>query len=416
MQTGRNLNIAAFPVKTPYHPETAQKILGAWPAFQAGLSDPPYLVQMRQKALSYLQLCGLPTPKLEGWKYTNIIPAVKNFGAVQGRVTLTTSPVQGVAVEPLAASVLAQDWVRDLITEDADARDANADPALLYLSNLYFRDGVSIDVPPGLEVKEPLRITMAAYDGAFFMVHTAIRIGANASLTIIEDHCGTGNFWKNRLSHIQLEPGARLTHVRVQRDSTDAVYTQNTKVSIAADAHYNAVALYTGAAISRNQIHAVLKGKGASAHINGVSLMRGKQHTDTTILIEHLAPHCESKQNIRTILDDQAHGVFQGKIHVHQPAQKTDGYQLSRALLLSEGAEMDTKPELEIYADDVKCSHGATTGQLDQEPMFYMRSRGIPEDEARALLIQSFCADVIEAVEDEAVKEMLMEKVREWLK
>lgn len=407
--------VQSVPKTTTLLPETAAGILATWPEFQAQLKDTPYLNKMRQKALSYVQTHGLPTPKLEGWKYTNIIPAVKKFGATQGQTKVSYNPVEGVEVTPLVQSVVEQDWVRDLITEDAHYSDDNADPTLWHLSNLYFRDGVSIDVPAGLDVKAPLNITMEAYDDAFFMVHTAIRVGANARLIIVEDHCGTGTFWKNRLSHIQLEPGAHLTHVRIQRDSAESVYTQNTKVSVAADAHYNAVAVYTGAAISRNQVHVVLNGQGASAHINGVSMMRGVQHSDTTVLIEHLAPNGESKQNIRTILDDQAHGVFQGKIHVHKPAQKTDGYQLSRALILSEGAEMDTKPELEIYADDVKCSHGSTTGQMDQEPLFYMRSRGIAEADARALLVESFCAEVIDTVEDDAVKARLKERIVGWL-
>ena len=166
----------------------------------------------------------------------------------------------------------------------------------------------------------------------------------------------------------------------------------------------------------RNQVRVAMNGTGGATHINGASLMRGKQHTDTTILIEHFAPHCDSKQSMRTVLDNQAHGVFQGKIHVHQPAQKTDGYQMSRALILSEGAEMDTKPELEIYADDVKCSHGSTTGQLDEEPLFYMRSRGIEKDAARALLIQSFIAEGMALSADQPWHEILTERIGQWLK
>jgi Fe-S cluster assembly protein SufD len=303
-----------------------------------------------------------------------------------------------------------------MIAEEAHYTDHNTDPAMWHLSNMFFRDGVAIDVAPGVHVAEPMEILLVCdEENALYNVHTAIRIGANASLTIIEDHRGTGTFWKNRLSHIRLEPGARLTHIRLQRDSSTAVYTQTTKIEIAGDAHYEAVGLYTGARLSRNQVHAVLKEAGGTAHINGINLMRGEQHTDSTILIEHRAPHCASRQNFRSVLDDRAHGVFQGKVHVHQPAQKTDGYQLSKAILLSEGAEMHTKPELEIYADDVKCSHGATTGQLDEEPVFYMRSRGIEEDAARALMIESFCADALETVEDEGLKERLMDEVRAWL-
>lgn len=144
-------------------------------------------------------------------------------------------------------------------------------------------------------------------------------------------------------------------------------------------------------------------------------MLKDKQHGDTTILIEHQAPHCNSNQFYRTLLDDGANGVFQGKVHVHQVAQKTDGYQLSNALLLSDKAEMDTKPELEIYADDVKCSHGATTGQLDEEPLFYLRSRGLSAAQARFLMIQAFLAEVIEKIGDEALEDEVNEQVAQWL-
>ncbi|MGZ9097711.1 MAG: Fe-S cluster assembly protein SufD [Micavibrio sp.] len=402
--------IMQFPVKSPYHPETAEKVLRA---FKKIPGDPQWLADLRQAGVAYVTQYGLPTPKLEGWKFTNIIPAVKHY-EVLGQASVTTKVPPQVQVQPIMQSI-EQDWVRELIMEAAAVRDPNTDPTLWHLCNMFFRDGVSVDVPANAVVKEPLKIVMEGADGAFYNDHTVIRVGVNASLTIIEDHRGKGKFWKNRLCHITLEPGAHMTHIRIQDDSTEAVYTQTTKVSIARDAHYNAVALYTGAAISRNQVHVLLKEPGALCHINGAALMRGKQHADTTILVEHLAPHCESNQNMRTILDDQAHGVFQGKVHVHQPAQKTDGYQLSKALLLSEGAEMDTKPELEIYADDVKCSHGATTGRLDEEPLFYMQSRGIPVDAARALLIEAFADEVFDEVQDEKIKEELLGRVRAWL-
>lgn len=407
--------IAPFPVQPNHHPETAEKIFAAYQDFAKDLNDPEWVRDLRARSADYVRAHGLPTPKLEGWKFTNIIPLVRHYGDHMGRVQVSVNAVPGVSIAPLSVSATEQQWVRDLITEEASYTEHNANPILWNLANAYFRDGISIDVPPNTTVEKPLEILMECHEGAFFMVQTAIRVGANSSLTIIEDHRGKGAFWKNRLSHITLEQGAHLTHIRIQDDSKDAVYTQTTKVTIARDAHYNAMALYTGAAISRNQIHVVLKEPGALCHLNGATLLRGTQHSDTTILVEHLAPHCESNQNMRTILDDRAHGVFQGKVHVHQPAQKTDGYQLSKAIILSEGAEMDTKPELEIYADDVKCSHGATTGRLDEEPLFYMQSRGIPAEQARALLIKSFAQDVFDEVSDDQVKEELLSRVRRWL-
>lgn len=408
--------VTKFPEKSPYMPETVTHMLQSWPQFRANANDPEFLAKMRQNAFEYLTHRGLPTPKLEGWKFTNIIPLVRDFGDVQGKTKVTSNLPDGIKIQPLTESVVEHDWVRKLITEDAYEGDANTDPALWHLCNLYFRDGVSIDVAAGEEIAIPLEILMQCMEKAFYMVHTAIRVGANARVTIIENHRSTEHIWKNRLSHIQLEPGARLTHIRIQEDSAEAVYTQTTRVHVAKDARYDALALYTGARLSRNQVHVSLEAPGAGTHIASASLMRGEQHTDTTVLVEHRAPHCESKQNIRTVLDDRAHGVFQGKVHVHQPAQKTDGFQISRALLLSEGSVMDTKPELEIYADDVKCSHGATTGQLDQEPLFYMQSRGIEENAAKALLVKAFIAETYEPlIDNESIKALLERKVGEWL-
>lgn len=413
MSTERKIMV--FPQTSPYHPETAENILKSWPELNRSLSEPQWLTDMRKQAMEHVLARGLPTPKLEGFKYTNIIPLVREFGERQGQTKVSFTNLPNVLVEQLTKSIVEQDWVRGLIAGGIQSDDPNADPTLAHLANVFFRDGVSIDVPPNTEVSDPMHIIMECEGDAFYSVHTAIRIGANSSLTLIEDHRSTGHFWKNRMSHIMLEPGAKLTHVRVQEDSAEAVYTQNTNVTVAKDAIYEHVCLYTGAALSRNQARVVLKEPGASCYINCVNLMRGKQHTDTTVLIEHLAPHCQSHQNIRTILDDQAHGVFQGKIHVHPPAQKTDGFQMSKALILSEGAEMDTKPELEIYADDVKCSHGATTGRMDEEPLFYMQSRGIGRDEAKALLVEAFAAEALDIVADRPWFDMLSERVRKWL-
>jgi Fe-S cluster assembly protein SufD len=411
-----DVKIRTLPKHSPYHPETAERVLAGWPSFMATMpQDPQWLADLRSGAAEYLRHRGLPTAKLEGWTFTNLLPLVKSFGDTLGQARVTYEQPFGVRVEPLITACQ-HDWVREILSRPVPMHDANADPALWHVCKLFFRDGVAIDVAPGVEVEGPLDILMECGDDALYAVHTAIRVQRNARLTIVEDHRGKGAFWKNALSHISVEEGAHLVHIRIQDDSRKAVYTQTTDVEVAKEGTYEAITLYTGARMSRNQVHVKLKEPGAACHLNAVAMMRGEQHADTTILVEHLAPHCQSNQNMRTILDDRAHGVFQGKIHVHQPAQKTDGYQLSKALLLSEGAEMDTKPELEIYADDVKCSHGATTGQLDQEPMFYMRSRGIPEDEARALLIQSFVASVFEGVKDEGIRERLMAGVREWLK
>lgn len=408
--------VTKFPEKSPYQPDTADGILQAYESFVTTIDDQPqWLHDLRKSSLKEFKRHGIPTPRLEGWKFTNLWPLVKTYGSKVGQINLSHDKVDDVIITPLM-QMLNTDWVRAALSEDMPPGQHNTENTLWHLGNIYMRDGIVIDVPANKEITKPLELLTSASDGAFFTDRMVIRLQKNARLTIVEDHWSKGTFWKNRLTHIVLEPGSKLTHIRMQDDSDKAVYTQTTNVHIGRDAVYDAVAYCAGAALSRNQIRVTLDDTGASCHLNGANLLRGEQLGDTTILIEHRAPHCQSNQNIRTVLDGRAHGVFQGKVHVHQPAQKTDGYQLSRALLLSEGAEMDTKPELEIYADDVKCSHGATTGQLDQEPLFYMQSRGIIEKQARALLIQAFLAEVFENVADEGLKTSLERKVESWLK
>ena len=217
------------------------------------------------------------------------------------------------------------------------------------------------------------------------------------------------------VTEIELGANAKLHHIRIQKDSVEGINTNMVSINAERDSVYEGFTLNLGGKLTRHESHAQIEGENAEVSFNGVNLLSGEQHGDTTILIEHKAPHCRSNQFYRTLLDDKARGVFQGKVHVHKPAQKTDGYQLSNTLLLSPEAEMDTKPELEIYADDVKCSHGATTGQLDEEPLFYLRQRGLSEAQARFLLVQAFVDEVLDKVEDEALRDDIAKDTNSWL-
>ncbi|HBR68979.1 MAG TPA: Fe-S cluster assembly protein SufD [Rhodospirillaceae bacterium] len=257
-------------------------------------------------------------------------------------------------------------------------------------------------------------ILFTGRDGMLQAPVLKVVLDEGAELTLIERHTGAGSYWKNTAVEITLGTNARLHHYRIIEDT--GVITINTVLSQKQDSFYNGFTLIKGGALVRNETHAALTGKNAECDISGVNLLKGKQHADTTIVITHEAPHCRSSQFFRSVLGDESRGVFQGKIHVRQAAQKTDGYQLSNALLLSDRAEMDTKPELEIYADDVKCSHGATCGQLDDEPLFYLRSRGLTEVEARMLLVQAFVDEAVEKVADEKTQVFVKETASLWLK
>ncbi|MCD8497939.1 MAG: Fe-S cluster assembly protein SufD [Alphaproteobacteria bacterium] len=309
-----------------------------------------------------LALTNLPTPKEERWKYTNLPRAMP-----------------------------------------ADLQPVEAQNIVIHKTR-------------GEICEEPVDILWTGLRNGIHTSTLKVTLEEGASLILIERCTGEGAYWMNAAAEFDLKDNARFVHIRIQEDSSEAVNTTMAEISLGRDAHYDSFTLNLGGKLTRHEIHAVLNGPGSEIHLNGLNLLKGKQHGDTTILIEHKAPHCQSNQFYRSILDDEARGVFQGKVYVHQQAQKTDGYQLSNALLLSPKAEMDTKPELEIYADDVKCSHGATTGQLDDDPLFYLRSRGLTEKEARLLLIQAFVDEVVDKIVDEDLKATVAAKSSDWLK
>ena len=309
-----------------------------------------------------LDIRNLPTPKVEEWKFTNLPRALPaNLALAEQPEEIVIHKIRGVVCEQL--------------------------------EDILFTGRDKTHTQPRLK----------------------ILLEEGAQLTLVERHDGLGAYWKNMVTEIEIGPNAHLHHIRVNQDGADGIQTNLAHITIDKDATYNGFSLNVGGKLTRHEIHAEIKGQNAEISFNGVNLLGGNQHGDTTILIEHQAPNCRSNQFYRTLLDDKAHGVFQGKVHVHQVAQKTDGYQLSNALLLSPNAEMDTKPELEIYADDVKCSHGATTGQLDEEPLFYLRQRGLSEAQARLLLVQAFVDEVVDKVQNETIREEILKTTNNWL-
>ncbi len=311
--------------------------------------------------LQALNTEDLPTPKAETWKYTNLPRVVPE--------NLTHAEPQEIVIHKSSGEVCEQ--IEDI---------------------LFTGEAGKLHTP-----------------------HLKIILEEGAQLTLVECHDGKGHYWKNMVTEIELGANARLNHVRFQEDNIEGVNTNVVQVRLARDSVYDGFSLNTGGKLSRHEIYVLIEGENAEFNFRAINLLKGSQHGDTTIVIKHNAPYCRSNQFIRTLLDDQARGVFQGKVHVDRAAQKTDAYQLSNAILLSQGAEMDTKPELEIYADDVKCSHGATTGQLDEEPLFYLRSRGLSESEARQLLVQAFVDEVADKIVDEDLQSRVKEKSQLWL-
>ena len=241
-------------------------------------------------------------------------------------------------------------------------------------------------------------------------IKLTIEIGANGRLTLLKNHLPSAVVTTLECD-VHLFEHAKFVHGRIL---SGGAHVALTNVRAEAGAYYNNFSLIRGAHPVRSEINVELCGPEAQAALNGVMMLRGNEHADTTTRIFHKAPHCASRQIYKTVLDEKARGVFQGKIIVAEGAQKTDGYQLSRALLLSDQAEMDAKPELEIYADDVKCSHGSTIGDIDENAMFYLRARGLSEAQARALLISAFTIEMLDEVQISSWRDVFRAEIEGW--
>jgi Fe-S cluster assembly protein SufD len=293
------------------------------------------------------------------------------------------------------------------------------DPALS-LNAALMQGGVVVDVAAGAEVAKPLIILSVMSAGA---VHAAyhrslVRVGAGAKLTLFEivDAVEIGSNQQNGALVLDMSDGAKVEHLtRISRQGADAIIINSVLATLGAKCHYDGFALIADGGLVRRQIFLRFDGEHSNAGIRGLSLLSGKRHADTTLVVDHAVPHCTSREYFKHIISDEATGVYQGKVIVRPHAQKTDGGMKSRALLLSDSAAMFNKPELEIFADDVVCGHGATVAQLDEDQLFYLRSRGLPRPEAEQLLLEAFAAEAIESVQNEGARERLMTYVSEWL-
>jgi Fe-S cluster assembly protein SufD len=281
------------------------------------------------------------------------------------------------------------------------------------LNTMLAKDGAVLEIPAGLDAGL-LILVSAATDRAAFHPRHIIRLAPGARLTLLDLSFGNGSYLHNPVFEVSVAKDAALTHVRLQNESTAAFHLSTLYAEIEERGAYDSFVLNLGSRIARTEAHARLIGENGITHLNGAQLLSGTQHADFTTVVRHQAPCCASRQTVKNVLAGRSHGVFQGRIEVARHAQKTDGYQMNQALLLSPDAEIDTKPELEIFADDVKCSHGATVGELDTDQLFYLRSRGIPDAEARSILVRAFLAEALDAVNDETVRQVLDQAVEGW--
>lgn len=400
----------------------------------------PKLLDWRQASFKRFLEQGIPTPRVEAWKYTNVArvanqpmvlapkaqvglddlapylaggTAARRLIFVNGQVAPELSHVgglpQGVRVTSLAKAIEAEpERAAGILAEAEDDR------AFTALNAAFAEGGAWIEVAAGVQAEVPLQLLFLTVGGSHpFMSHPRIvvRLGEGARLRLIESHAalGGGASLTNQIVQIALGRGAVLEHDRVQRGGEEATLIGKTFIRLADGAKLQQTVATLGGALVRNETEARIEGSGVECLLNGVYLARGREHMDNLIRVHHMAPGSHSDQFYKGVIDERAHAVFAGKIIVHKDAQQTNAYQKNDNLLLSDDAEIDTKPELEIYADNVKCSHGATSGDLDPASLFYLRSRGLPRSTAESLLTFAFAAEVIERFADESVQHQVRE-------
>lgn len=377
----------------------------------------------REAASVVFAHAGLPGRKLEAWKYTSLAPLAD--ASFHEPLTLLAPCDDLLALVPPPA--LAMDCPRlifrdgrfraDLSTAPgffssfADAPELAADPRpMVALNTMLTEDGAVLDLPEGMDGGTLLLVHLASdLHGQPTAAHPRhiIRLAKGARLELIEISVGSGSYLHNPVFQIALAPFATLTHVRLQSEAAVAYHLATLNVSADTGAFYDSFTFTAGARLSRAETSATIAGEAARVHLDAAQLLADHQHADITTILRHAAPHGASRQTVRNVLDGHARGVFQGRIEVARGAQKTDGYQMNQALLLSPDAEIDSKPELEIFADDVKCSHGATVGELDADQFFYLRARGVPADLARMMLVRAFLADSIDALANDDARAIL---------
>ena len=405
--------------------------------------EPGWLREARRDAFGTFERVGFPTMKDEDWHFTNVAPIAEKIFRTPG-VAADVSPavierfnhhqdwhtiviangrvVSGVEGAVLPAG-LTVSTLEDEIAADSDlikrhlCKLAPAESgSFTALNAAMASDGVVIRVAADAVIEKPIHLLFVADPGAHGAAinsRNLVFAERHSQCTIIESYVSVGgsNYFTNTVSEVFVAEGARLGHYKLQTESIDAFHVGTVEVHQARNSRYESFSFATGARLSRTNVYSTLAGEAAEVVMNGLYMVDGAQHVDHQTRIEHVAPNCPSHELYKGILDGRSHGVFNGKVYVHPEAQKTDGKQSNNNLLLSDQARVDTKPQLEIFADDVKCTHGATVGRLDETALFYMRSRGIGPDEARRLLTYAFAADVLEKIELEPLRDALEEMV-----
>jgi Fe-S cluster assembly protein SufD len=398
-------------------------------AFAARLSDLPGdgAVNVRRDAAIEAIKAGLPTRRVEAWHYTDLrrllahVPEHDPAAAarpieplVEGSAVLhvlngvagKAVEIDGVTLAPLADKLADGTYAPALAPQGSD-------DAIGALNSAFVADGWLMEIADGTTLAKPIELQNLQAGG---QVHTrfAARIGDRVTATIVERQTGSAGALVSSVDNITIGEGSNVTWLIVQEQPDAATHLGQFNAWIGKDAKLTLFVMNAGGKVVRQEIRIVAKGEGADFQLRGVNLLAGDGHTDVTMVLDHAAPNSGSRELVRNVVTDRARGVFQGRINVHQIAQKTDAKMACNTLLLSDDAEFSAKPELEIFADDVACGHGATVTEIEDSHLFYLMARGVTEKTARGLLIKAFLAEVIEELEDEAIVEALETRLDAW--
>lgn len=398
--------------------------------------------EKRRAAISKFAELGFPSTRNEEWKYTNVATLASNKFKLASEAPAVTqndiAPFLFGAMEqsllvfvngrflPKLSRVLVQN--KDVVIDNLASalRNGGATSALaqyaafeqeafIALNTAFAHEGAFINVPSGAVVETPIHLLYLSQSENEFGAHprNLILLGKNSQARIIESYhsLNGGAYFNNIVSEIVLEENAQLEHVRIQNESRNAYHIAAREVKQSQHSVYTSISVDLGGALVRNNFNLRLAAENCEGNLYGFYMASGAQLVDNHTLIDHRMPHCQSNEHYKGILADKAQGVFNGKVMVHQDAQKTNAYQSNQCLLLSDEANINSKPQLEIFADDVKCSHGATIGQLDEEQLFYLRARGIGLEEANAMLRYAFASEILQRIDMPAVAEKLDEMV-----
>jgi Fe-S cluster assembly protein SufD len=417
--------------------ERHETLTGAFEAFRAERTfGPDGLARARETSFRRFLDRGWPTTRDEEWRFTNVAPIAGLKLVRPGAASPTMQAIAPYAFEQIPTVVVVNGRVSKALStlaglpagvaiEDgvpgAVGRERAAGNVFVDLNGAFFEDVVTIRVAPGTVASAPLHVLSVVVPGptaSLVAPRLVIEAGEASQVKIVESYAtlGTGTALVSAVTDITLDAGSVVDHVKIQRESSAVFHLASTFISLSRASTFTSQAITFGGRIARNDIAAVLDGEGAECTLNGLYLADGDAVVDTHTTIDHAKPHCPSHEVYKGILGGRSKAVFNGKIIVRPDAQKTDAKQTNKALLLTDEAQINTKPQLEIFADDVKCTHGAAIGQLDDDAMFYLRARGIAEIDARSLLIHAFAGQVLDGIKVDAVRERVQRVMEEKLR